>query len=202
MLNIELKDGSKIEVNEGSLVIEVAKTLSPSLAKKCIVAKVDGVLVDLKYKLEHDAKLELVTFEDKEAFEVLNHSTAHLLAQAINRLYPGSLFGVGPAIEEGFYYDFKLPVAISNEDLPKIEEEMRKIVKENISINHYFLSKADAKTKFAHDKFKCELIDAIEDDEAGIYEQGDYVDVCRGPHVISTGVLKNFKLLKVSIGIK
>ena len=198
MLNIELKDGSKIEVNEGSLVIEVAKTLSPSLAKKCIVAKVDGVLVDLKYKLEHDAKLELVTFEDKEAFEVLNHSTAHLLAQAINRLYPGSLFGVGPAIEEGFYYDFKLPVAISNEDLPKIEEEMRKIVKENISINHYFLSKADAKAKFAHDKFKCELIDAIEDDEAGIYEQGDYVDVCRGPHVISTGVIKNFKLLNVA----
>ena len=198
MLNIELKDGSKIEVNEGSLVIEVAKSLSPSLAKKCIVAKVDGVLVDLKYKLERDAKLELVTFEDKEAFEVLNHSTAHLLAQAINRLYPGSLFGVGPAIEEGFYYDFKLPVAISNEDLPKIEEEMRKIVKENISINHYFLSKADAKKKFAHDKFKCELIDAIEDDEAGIYEQGDYVDVCRGPHVISTGVIKNFKLLNVA----
>ena len=198
MLKITLIDGSQIEVEKGKMVLEVLKGISPSLLKKSIVAKFNGKLVDLKYELNEDGALEAIMFDSKEGFEVLNHSTAHLLAQAINRLYPGSLFGVGPAIEEGFYYDFKLPVAISNEDLPKIEEEMKKIVKENISINHYFLAKAEAKKKFSHDKFKCELIDAIEDEDAGIYEQAEYTDVCRGPHVISTGVIKNFKLLNVA----
>lgn len=198
MLKITLKDGSVKEVEEGKLVIEVAKELSSSLAKKCVCAKVDGVLVDLKYKLTKDAKLELVLFEDKEAFEIINHSCAHLLAQAMKRLYPNTLCGVGPAIEEGFYYDFGVSTSVALEDLPKIEAEMKKIVKENISINHYYLSKAEAKEKFKDDKFKCELIDAVEDDVVGIYEQGDYADVCRGPHVISTGVLKYFKLLNVA----
>ena len=195
MLKVELKDGSKLDVEEGKLIIEVAKELSPSLAKKCCVAKLNGKLVDLKTPINESAKLELVMYSDPEAFEVLNHSCAHLMAQAVCRLYPGTRMGVGPAIEEGFYYDFSIPTAITNEDLPKIEAEMKKIVKENISINHYMLSKADAKNKFKDDKFKCELIDAINDDMVGIYEQNDYADVCRGPHVMSTGLIKNFKLL-------
>ena len=195
MLKVELKDGSIIEVESGKLVIEVAKELSPSLAKKCCVAKLNGKLVDLKAPIVEDSKLELVMFTDPEAFEVINHSCAHLMAQAVARLYPGTRMGVGPAIEEGFYYDFSIPTAITNEDLPKIEAEMKKIVKENIAISHYMLSKADAKKKFGNDKFKCELIDAINDDMVGIYEQADYADVCRGPHVISTGIIKNFKLL-------
>ena len=195
MLKITLKDGSTMDVEKGKLIIEVAKELSPSLAKKCIVAKLDGKLVDLKTPLEADSKLELVLFSDPEAFEVLNHSCAHLMAQAVARLYPGTRMGVGPAIEEGFYYDFSIPTPITNEDLPKIEAEMKKIVKENIAITHYMLSKADAKKKFENDKFKCELIDAINDDYVGIYEQADYADVCRGPHVMSTGLIKNFKLL-------
>ena len=195
MLKVELKDGSKLDVEEGKLIIEVAKELSPSLAKKCCVAKLNGKLVDLKTPINESAKLELVMYSDSEAFEVLNHSCAHLMAQAVCRLYPGTRMGVGPAIEEGFYYDFSIPTAITNEDLPKIEAEMKKIVKENIAINHYMLSKADAKNKFKDDKFKCELIDAINDDMVGIYEQNDYVDVCRGPHVMSTGLIKNFKLL-------
>ena len=195
MLKVELKDGSKLDVEEGKLIIEVAKELSPSLAKKCCVAKLNGKLVDLKTPINESAKLELVMYSDPEAFEVLNHSCAHLMAQAVCRLYPGTRMGVGPAIEEGFYYDFSIPTAITNEDLPKIEAEMKKIVKENIAINHYMLSKADAKNKFKDDKFKCELIDAINDDMVGIYEQNDYADVCRGPHVMSTGLIKNFKLL-------
>ncbi len=195
MLKITLKDGSTMDVENGKLIIEVAKELSPSLAKKCVVAKLNDKLVDLKTPLNEDSKLELVTFSDKEAFEVINHSCAHLMAQAVSRLYPGTRMGVGPAIEEGFYYDFSLPTPITNDDLPKIEAEMKKIVKENIAINHYMLSKADAKKKFASDKFKCELIDAINDDYVGIYEQNDYADVCRGPHVMSTGLIKNFKLL-------
>lgn len=198
MIKITLKDGSVKELESPKLVIELAKELSSSLAKKCIVAKVNGVLVDLKYELKEDSTVELILDSDKEAFEVYNHSCAHLLAQAVKRLYPGACYGVGPAIEEGFYYDIKVNTPITIDDLPKIEDEMRKIVKENISINHYCLSHADAKEKFKDDKFKLELIDAIDDEMVGIYEQKDYADVCRGPHVISTGVIKNFKLLSVA----
>lgn len=198
MLKVSLKDGSIKEVEEGKLIIEVAKELSPSLAKKACIARVDDVLVDLKTPLVQDCKLELILLEDPEAIDVLNHSCAHLLAHAMHRLYPDTCFGVGPAIEEGFYYDFKVSEPIALEDLPKIEAEMKKIVKENISLNHYYLDKKEAKQKFASDKFKCELIDAVDDEKVGIYEQADYADVCRGPHVISTGVLKNFKLLNVS----
>ncbi|MDE7264573.1 MAG: threonine--tRNA ligase [Anaeroplasmataceae bacterium] len=198
MIKVTLKDGSIKEVEKGKLVIEIAKELSLSLAKKACVARVDGVLVDLKTAVEKDCSLELILFEDKEALDILNHSCAHLLAHAMHRLYPDTCFGVGPAIEEGFYYDFKVNCPITLEDLPKIEAEMKRIVKENISLQHYYLEKAEAKKKFASDKFKCELIDAVEDDKVGIYEQADYADVCRGPHVISTSVLKNFKLLNVS----
>lgn len=198
MIKITLKDGSVKELESPKLVIELAKELSSSLAKKCIVAKVNGVLVDLKYELKEDSTVELILDSDKEAFEIYNHSCAHLLAQAVKRLYPGTCYGVGPAIEEGFYYDIKVNTPITIDDLPKIEDEMRKIVKENISINHYCLSHADAKEKFKDDKFKLELIDAIDDEMVGIYEQKDYADVCRGPHVISTGVIKNFKLLSVA----
>ena len=198
MIKVILKDGSVKEIEQGKLVVEVAKEISPSLAKKSLVGKLNGVLVDLKTPINEDSNLELVLIDDAEGLDVLNHSCAHLLAQAMNRLYPGTLFGVGPAIEEGFYYDFKVSQPVQLEDLPKIEEEMKKIVKESISVNHYMLSKEDAKVKFAHDKFKCELIDAVEDDFVGIYEQGDFADVCRGPHVISTALLKNFKLLNVA----
>ena len=198
MIKVVLKDGSVKEIEQGKLVIEVAKEISPSLAKKSLVGKINGVLVDLKTPINEDCNLELVLIDDAEGLDVLNHSCAHLLAHAMKRLYPGTLFGVGPAIEEGFYYDFKVSQPVQLEDLPKIEEEMKKIVKESVSINHYMLSKADAKAKFAHDKFKCELIDAVEDDMVGIYEQADFADVCRGPHVISTALLKNFKLLNVA----
>lgn len=198
MLKITLKDGSTIDVEEGKLIIEVAKSISSSLAKNSVVAKLDGNLVDLKTPITKDCSLELVTLEDPEAFPVLNHSCAHLLAQTMKRLYKNVKFGVGPSIEEGFYYDFGVEESITSDDFAKIEAEMKKIVKENLPINHYYLSKDKAKEKFAGDPYKCELIDAVDDDKVGIYEQGDYADVCRGPHVISTGVLKNFKLLNVA----
>lgn len=198
MLKIILKDGSTIDVEEGKLIIEVAKSISSSLAKNSVVAKLDGNLVDLKTPITKDCSLELVTLEDPEAFPVLNHSCAHLLAQAMKRLYKNVKFGVGPSIEEGFYYDFGVEESITSDDFAKIEAEMKKIVKENLPINHYYLSKDEAKEKFAGDPYKCELIDAVDDDKVGIYEQGDYADVCRGPHIISTGVLKNFKLLNVA----
>ena len=199
MVKVTLPDGSVKEVEKDTLIIGMAKEISPSLAKKSIVAKLDGVLVDLKTPITKDSKVELIMADSEEAFEVINHSCAHLLAQAMKRLYPNTKFGVGPAIEEGFYYDFGMDTQITTEDLPKIEAEMKKIVKENISINHYNLTKAEAKEKFKNDKYKCELIDAVVGtDVVGIYEQADYSDVCRGPHVISTGVIKYFKLLNVA----
>ncbi len=198
MLKVKLIDGSIKEVEENALVVSVAKELSPSLAKKACVAKLDGVLVDLKTPITKDSSLELVMFDSKEAFEVINHSCAHLLAQAMQRLYPGTTCGVGPAIEEGFYYDFGVNGVVTVDDLAKIEAEMKKIAKENLAINHSKVSKAEAKEMFKNDKYKQELIDAVDDDLVGIYEQGEYKDVCRGPHVISTGALKYFKLLSVA----
>ncbi|MCR5113263.1 MAG: threonine--tRNA ligase [Acholeplasmatales bacterium] len=200
MVKVTLPDGSVKEVENGTLVVAIAKEISPSLAKKSIVGKLNGKLVDLKTPVNEDSTLALVTPDDKEeAFEVINHSCAHLLAQAMKRLYPGTKCGVGPAIEEGFYYDFGVNGTVTTEDLAKIEAEMKKIAKENLPVNHYDLSKADAKKKFADDKYKVELIDAVEGtDMVGIYEQGEYADVCRGPHVITTGVLKHFKLLSVA----
>ena len=198
MYKVTLIDGSIKEVEEKTLIIQVLKEISPSLAKQAIVAKVNGELVDLKDEITSDIKLEAILPGSKEAFEVINHSCAHLVAQAMQRLYPGTRCGVGPAIEEGFYYDFAIPESITNDDLKKIEDEMRRISKENLPIKHYYLSKKDAKELFKNDKYKCELIDAVEDEMVGIYEQGEYKDVCRGPHVISTGILKNFKLLSVA----
>ena len=193
MLKVTLKDGSIKEVEEGALLIALSKEIG---VKNPIVAKVNGKLVDLKDPITCDSEVEFIMPEDKEAFEVINHSCAHLTAQAVQRLYPGTRCGVGPAIEEGYYYDLSIPENISDSDLIKIENEMRKIVKENLPIKHYLVSKAEAKEMFKDDKFKIELIDAIEGtDEVGIYEQGEYKDVCRGPHVMSTGVLKNFKIL-------
>jgi threonyl-tRNA synthetase len=193
MLKITLKDGNIKEVEEGTLLVQLAKELG---LKNAVVAKVDDVVVDLKDEVKDGTKVEFVMPEDKEAFAVINHSCAHLVAQAVQRLYPGTRCGVGPAIEEGFYYDLSIPTSITDADLPKIEAEMKKIVKENLPIKKYELSKEDAKKLFAADKFKCELIDAVKDSSTvTIYEQGEYKDVCRGPHVLSTGIIKNFKLL-------
>lgn len=199
MIKITLPDGSVKEVENGTMPIQVAKELSPSLAKKCVVAKVDGELVNLCDPICKDAKLELITTDAKEAFEVLNHSTAHLLAQAIGRLYPQAKFGVGPDIEEGFYYDFDLgDVTLKPEDLAKIEDEMKKISKENIKITHEKKTKAEALELFKNDEYKCELTNAIDDELVNIYYQGDHTEVCRGPHVISTGSIKFFKLLNIA----
>lgn len=198
MIKVTLKDGSIHEVEEG-LLIQIAKAIDPSLAKKSVVGSVNGVLCDLSSSLNEDAVVEFIDSTDPRAFEVINHSCAHLLAQAVKRLYNGTLCGVGPSIEEGFYYDLALPTSISNEDLPKIEEEMNRIVKENLKITHEYVSLDDAKEEFKNDKYKLELLDAIpEGEKIGVYRQGEYSDVCRGPHVMSTGSIKFFKLLNVA----
>ena len=199
MIKVTLKDGKIKEFNEGISFNEVVKGISISLAKEAIVVKFNNELLSLNDKLLCDGTLEVITNKDKEALDILNHSTAHLLAHAIKRLYPGSMFGVGPTIEEGFYYDIDIKDAnITINDLAKIEKEMHKIADENISIIHTIVNKSEALAEFNNDVYKQEIINDIEENKVNIYTQGDYKDVCRGPHVISTSKIKHFKLLNVA----
>jgi len=198
MIKITLKDGTVKEVSENLSYIEIAKLLSTSFAKTCVVAKVNGVLTDLGDICTSDCALEFVTKSDKEAFEVLNHSAAHLLANACKELYPDSQFGVGPDIEEGFYYDIKFVNPIQPGDLAKIEKKMNQLAKANIKITHEVISKEEAHELFKNDKYKSELIDAVEGDCVNLYRQGDYLEICRGPHVMSTAQIQHFKLLSIA----
>ena len=198
MMKIQLLNGDSIQWESGHSLAELAAKLSSSLRKKALVGKVNGVLKDLSYVLLEDAEVEFVTAENSEAFEVLNHSGAHLLAQAVKRLYPHAKFWVGPAIEEGFYYDIDLGKdVIREEDLPAIEQVMRAITKKGEPIHRLELSKDEALQKFAGDPYKIELIEGLPENEIiSAYEQGDFCDLCRGPHVENAAILKHFKLLK------
>jgi threonyl-tRNA synthetase len=160
----------------------------------------DGRLVDLGDGVRNERIARYVSFEDREGKAVYWHSTSHIMAQAVKRLFPEAKLGVGPAIEEGFYYDFDLPRTLSEEDLPRIEEEMRRIIEEDIPFRRREVSKDEARKIFAArgEKYKLEILDEIEDDTVSIYEQGEFIDLCRGPHVPSTSYVRAFKLLSVS----
>ncbi len=196
---ISLMDGKKIEVEKGTSAIDVAKKLASSLAKKAIAAKVDGKLRDITYKIENDITLEIITSESEEAFEILNHSAAHLMAGAILKLYPDTKFAYGPSIKEGFYYDFDAGVQITEKDLVLIEREMQKIVKHNLVFERSEHTRAELKSMFAKDEYKQVLIDKIPEGEVlTSYKSGDFIDLCAGVHVPSTKWLKNVKLLSVA----
>ena len=196
---ITFLDGSKKEFEKGVSSLDIANSISSSLAKKSVFALVNGEAYDLTRPILEDSTLELKMKED--AIDVLNHSCAHLLAAAIKRLYPKAMFGVGPAIEEGFYYDVNpgQDVKFTDADLPKIEKEMKHIVSQNIKFERKEVNKQEALELFKDDKYKVEIINEL-DDNAVIttYTNGEYSDLCRGPHVLSTILLKNFKLLSVA----
>lgn len=193
-------DGSIKEYAYGVTPSEVAQSISTSLVKKCVLAKVEDNLVDMNRPLTKGGKIELLTAQSEGLEPVLNHSCAHLLANAIQELYPNAMFGVGPAIEEGFYYDMDLgDVKLTEEDLPKIEKKMQALVASGMEIHRKEVSKEEALALFQHDKYKQELIQELPSEETiTVYEQGNFRDLCRGPHVSSTKWLKNFKLLSVS----
>lgn len=201
MIQLTFPDGAAKEFPKGTTTEEIAQSISPGLRKKALAGKVGGHLVDLKSPITEDGSIAIITPESDEALEILRHSTAHLLAQAIKRLYPDAKLGVGPVIENGFYYDIDTEESISAEDLPAIEKEMKKIINENIEIVRHDVSRAEAQERFAaiEDPYKLELLEAIpEDEQVSIYEQGEFFDLCRGIHVPSTGKLKEFKLLSVA----
>lgn len=198
-INIQFPDGNTKEFDKGTTTEDIAQSISPGLRKKAVAGKFNGQLVDLTRPLEQDGTIEIITPGSEEALEVLRHSTAHLMAQALKRLYGDVKFGVGPVIEGGFYYDFDMDDKISSDDFDKIEKTMKQIVNENHKIVREVVSKEEAKDFFKDDPYKLELIDAIPDDESvTLYTQGEFTDLCRGVHVPSTSKIKEFKLLSTA----
>ncbi|MCF1828976.1 threonine--tRNA ligase [Staphylococcus aureus] len=198
-INIQFPDGNKKAFDKGTTTEDIAQSISPGLRKKAVAGKFNGQLVDLTKPLETDGSIEIVTPGSEEALEVLRHSTAHLMAHAIKRLYGNVKFGVGPVIEGGFYYDFDIDQNISSDDFEQIEKTMKQIVNENMKIERKVVSRDEAKELFSNDEYKLELIDAIpEDENATLYSQGDFTDLCRGVHVPSTAKIKEFKLLSTA----
>jgi len=201
MIQLTFPDGAIKEFPVGTTTEDVAASISPGLKKKAIAGNFNGALVDLRRPLQEDGSIQIITEKDGEALEILRHSTAHLMAQAIKRLYKNVKLGVGPVIEGGFYYDIDMEESLTPEDLPKIEKEMKKIVKENIEIHRLEVSRGEAIQRYKEigDEYKLELIEAIpEDEQVSIYEQGEFFDLCRGIHVPSTGKIKEFKLLNIA----
>ncbi|WP_293999084.1 threonine--tRNA ligase [uncultured Megasphaera sp.] len=201
MAELILKDGSKKEFADGISLAEAVKQLSNSLAKKVLVAKVNGEVTDLREPITDGSTVEFLTFDDQAGKDTLRHTASHVMAQAIQHLFPGVKFAIGPSIENGFYYDLDTEHRFTQEDFPAIEAEMAKIVKENLPLTKEVVSREDALKLFkeAGQDYKVELIqDLPEDAEISLYRQGDFVDLCAGPHTASTGAVKAFKLQTVA----
>ncbi|WP_242273048.1 threonine--tRNA ligase [Bacillus cereus group sp. BfR-BA-01538] len=201
MIEIKFPDGSVKEFVKGITLEEIAGSISSSLKKKAVAGKVNDGLYDLRRNIEENAEVEIITIDSNEGVEITRHSAAHILAQAVKRMYGDINLGVGPVIENGFYYDMDLPSSVNVEDLRKIEKEMKKIINENIKIERVEVSREEAAKLFQemNDRLKLELLEAIPSGESvTLYKQGEFVDLCRGPHLPSTGYLKAFQLTHVS----
>ncbi len=198
---ITLPDGSKREFEKAVLIMDVAQSIGSGLAKATLAGKINGELVDASYLIDKDVDLQIVTAKDEEGIEVIRHSTAHLLAQAVKQLYPDAQVTIGPVIENGFFYDFSYERPFASEDLKAIEKKMQHLVSENIEIKRTELSRDEAVNFFKGlgEDYKAEIIESIPVNEAlSLYTQGDFTDLCRGPHVPSTSKLKAFKLMKIA----
>src|SRR5699024_10552969 len=197
MVNIIFPDGNEKEFEDGITGEEIAQSISPGLRKQALAIHLDEKPIDLRAPLHEGGKISIITYRDREGIDIMRHSTAHLMAQAIKRLYKNVKFGVGPVIDEGFYYDLDMEESITPEDLPKIEKEMQRIIDENLEIVRKEVPREKAKEMFKEigDDLKLELIDDIPEGEVvSIYEQGEFFDLCRGVHVPSTSKIKAFKL--------
>ena len=199
MIKVDLK-GSEKEFESGVSVAEVAKSIGMGLYKSACAAKVNGEVCDLRTVLNEDCKVEVLTFDDKEGKKAYWHTASHIMAQAVNRLYPGTKFAIGPAVDNGFYYDMELPQAITNDDLAKIEAEMKKIIKEDIEIERFELPVTEALELMKGQGYKEELIreHAAEGEHISFYKQGDFTDLCTGPHLMRTGNVKAVKLTSIT----
>ena len=199
MVKIDLK-GQVKEFDQGVTAAEVAKSIGMGLYKSACAAKIDGEVCDLRTPIEKDCSLEFLTFDTAEGKHAYWHTTSHIMAQAVMRLYPGTKFSIGPAIENGFYYDFDMEQPLSTEDLPKIEAEMKKIIKEDLPLERFALPAEKAKELMAGQPYKEELIEehAGKGEDISFYKQGDFTDLCAGPHLVSTGMVKAVKLTAIT----
>jgi threonyl-tRNA synthetase len=196
---ITFPDKSQKHFESGITPLEIAHGISPSLAKRTLAAKFNDEYIEANRKLETDGTLVLLTEKDLESLDVLRHSTAHLMAQAITNLFPGACFGVGPAIKEGFYYDVDFAEhKVNDSDLVTIEKEMERLSNQKYEIIRREVSYEEAKDIFKHDVYKLELIEEFKDDGLTVYQQGDFIDLCRGGHVNNTGSIKHYKLLSLA----
>ena len=200
MIKITLKDGSNLEVEKGASILDVAKMISEGLARVATCGEIDGKIYDLRHKIDADCNLVIHTFESSlEGKKAYWHTTSHIMAQAVKRLFPNVKFAIGPAIDEGFYYDFDVEKPFTEEDKEKIENEMKKIIKENIEIERFSLPRKEALDLMKDQPYKKELIEELEEgEEISFYKQGDFTDLCAGPHLMNTGKVKVVKILSSS----
>ena len=198
MAAVRLPDGKELPVEPGERARDVAEKIGKRLARDAVVAKLNGELIDLDAPLNGGGDFEVVTGDSAEGLEVLRHSTAHAMAQAVVELYPGSKLTIGPPIENGFYYDIEVNGRITDEDLPRIEEKMREVVGRDLPIKREEISKAEAEELYKNNPYKWEIVCDLEDGDVTIYRQGEFFDLCRGPHVPSTGRLGAFKLQNIA----
>jgi len=201
MVAITLPDGSQRTFDQPVTVFQVAESIGPGLAKAALAGKVNGDMVDVSHLIDADSELSIITGRDEEGVEVIRHSCAHLMANAVQNLFPEAQVTIGPVIENGFYYDFAYERPFTPEDLEAIEKEMSRLASENVSVERSVMSRAEAIALFEKmgEKYKVEIIDSIPGDEdLSFYKQGDFIDLCRGPHVPATGAIKAFKLMSVA----
>jgi threonyl-tRNA synthetase len=199
-IRVSLPDGSEKELNQGATVYDLAASIGTGLAKASIAAKVDGRLVDLNSELPDGSKVEIITEKSPEALEIVRHSTSHLMAQAVKEIFPEAKVTIGPAIENGFYYDFDVEAPFSPEDLEKIEAKMKELAKANLKLERKVIDKDEAIKLFRDmgETYKVEIIEDLDAATVSLYSQGNFVDLCRGPHLPSTGFCKAFKLTSIA----
>ena len=203
MLKLTVEELGEIQHEPGSSIFDIIASKDKSFAKKGIIAEIifeDGILkpVDLDFSVNTDLKIRILSAENEKSLDVLNHSTSHVMAGAIKKIYPDVKFAIGPSIKNGFYYDFETDKVISPEDLKIIEDEMKKLISSNLSYDRKEMSKEEAREIFKDNPYKMELIDGINDEKVTIYQTGDFVDLCSGPHILSTGRIGAFKLLSIA----
>ena len=201
MIKLTLKDGSIIEVEKGITIYDVAKSISGRLAKEAMAGEIDGEVKDLMYTLESDCSLNILKFEDEEGKHAFRHTSAHILAQAVKRLWPEVKLAIGPSVDRGFYYDFDLGYNFVQADLEKIEAEMKKIVKEDLKVERFELSREDALNRVREqgEIYKEEMINDLPEEAAiSFYKQGEFEDLCAGPHIPKTKPIKAIKLLNIA----
>ncbi len=197
MISITLPDGNIKSFDQAVSGLDLARSISEGLARNCVAMELDHRLVDLNATIDRDATVRLITTKDPEALQVMRHSAAHVMAQAILRLYKNAKLTIGPVVEDGFYYDIDMP-PVSEEDFPAIEAEIQKIVKAKLPVRRREVTKAEALEFYRNEPYKLEMIRELPDGTISVYEQGEFTDLCRGPHVPHTGLVKAIKLLKVS----